>query len=85
MGMFYSILFLIGAFYSYAFLYEYFRWSRNDVVFSIRQDFINDDELYPAAFRALPSYSDMVHDRKYKHLRTKDQWVKWVKAQGVAA
>ena len=67
------------------FLTLYFGVVRSEVTYFIRMHFINTDDLYPIAFRTLPSYGAMMFHPRYQLLWTKAQWVKWVKAQGVAA
>ena len=62
----------------------YFGFIRNQAVYLIRMYFINTDSSYPIAFRALPSYDAMLYHPRYQLLWTKAQWLKWVKAQGVA-
>jgi len=55
---------------------------RNNAVCKVRHAFIDDDALYPAFYKALPSYDDMFLEPQYWHLWTKSQWVKWLHEKG---
>ncbi len=63
----------------------YFGFVRNAMVISVRMAFVDDDALFPEAYKALPSYDDMLLAPCHQLRFTKAQWVKWVKAQGVQA
>lgn len=66
-------------------LTAYFSLFRNSMVCDVRNAFVDDDTLFPDAYRALPTYDDMVFSPRHQFRWTKAQWVKWVAAQGVTA
>ena len=61
-----------------------FFWIRANALDRVRDHFDWDFEFYPERCEVLPSPMAMMFHPRYQHLWTKAQWVKWVKAQGVA-
>lgn len=52
---------------------------RNLAVYRVRIAFIDDNDLYPAAFQKLPSYDGMLFGPKHQLRWTKTQWVKYIR------
>jgi len=48
---------------------------RNTNVLNVRLAILKDDALWPAFYRALPSYDSMLFDPRFLHMWTKAQWV----------
>jgi hypothetical protein len=56
-----------------------FLLARNEMVFRIRMAFLDDDELYPDAYKCLPRYGAMSDNPKHYLRWTKKQWIAYVR------
>lgn len=54
---------------------------RNNAVWFVRLEFLDDPVLFPGAYMALPSYDQMLVSPRHWTRWTKAQWVAWVEAQ----
>lgn len=55
--------------------------ARIDAVFEVRNEFIDDDELWSAGYyKKLPSPNQMIYTPMHWHRWTKRQWVKYVES-----
>lgn len=50
---------------------------RNIAIFKVRKAFTTDDDLWPKAYEALPTYSKMLFAPRYYLLWSKVDWVRW--------
>lgn len=57
------------------FVAAFYGFVRNTNVLNVRLSIIGDDDLWPAFYRALPSYDSMLFDPRFLHMWTKAQWV----------
>lgn len=74
-----SLLLLAMTIVFLALAWAVFNLIRNEYVFRVRNDFIDDAFLYDSdAYNKLPSYEDMLYKPRYWHLWTKQQWIKEV-------